>query len=127
MKSPVLTNAIEVGEGASLDQIAKLEAQLDRCLPAEYKDLLLAVDGFSLSDGVVVYRSDDVQERNETFEVDKYAPGYLAIGDDSGGRSLLIKYEGSGVYLVDQGVMDPDEMQQIAHSLTEWLATGCLL
>ncbi|MBK7144301.1 MAG: SMI1/KNR4 family protein [Xanthomonadales bacterium] len=114
-------------DGASAERIEELETQLGRRLPMEYKRLLSTTDGFSKSDGVVVYSSEDVSERNQTLEVEAYAPGYLAIGDDSGGRALLIMFQGAGVFSVDQGVMDAEEMQQIAPSLTDWLAAGCLM
>jgi hypothetical protein len=71
-----------------------------------------------------MYSSGEVFERNETFEVSTYAPDFFAVGDDSGGRSVLIPFDGSGVYFVDQGSMDPDDFLEVSQSLTEWISTA---
>ena len=77
---------------------------------------------------MLLYSTDDLAERNETFEVREYAPGHLAIGDDSGGRSILIGLDGSrAVYLVDQGSMDPDDFIEISPDFSEWLDQGAEL
>ncbi|MNF09415.1 hypothetical protein D3C80_2100740 [compost metagenome] len=56
-----------------------------------------------------------------------YAPGYLAIGDDSGGRSILISFTSECVCLVGQGSMDSDDFEMIGNSLACWLSKGCML
>lgn len=122
-----LKDVLNISPGVEAGQLDDLEAQLNRRIPDEYRDLLQTANGFMLANGVSLYPAEDVAERNETFEVSKYAPGYLAIGDNSGGRSVLILFEGAGVYAVDQGVMDPDDMEQLAPSLTEWIANGAVI
>lgn len=60
--------------------------------------------GAWLVDQVVVYAIDDVQERNHTFEVAQYFPRQIAVGDDSGGRLILVdRLADSGLWLVDAG------------------------
>jgi hypothetical protein len=122
-----LKDVFSINPGIESDQLNDLEAQLNRKIPDEYRDLLQAANGFTLANGLSMYPAEDVFERNETFEVSKYAPDYLAIGDNSGGRSVLIPFEGVGVYDVDQGVMDPDDMEKLAPSLTEWISNGCVV
>lgn len=114
-----------VTSGADGNAIAILESQLGRALPDDYRDLMTITNGFTFPNGLVIYPTDDVFERNMTFEVPDYAPGYLSIGDDSGGQSILIPYQGDGVFLIDQGSMDPNYFEKLDSSLAGWLANGC--
>jgi hypothetical protein len=94
-------------------------------LPPTYLEMLRHSNGFALQSGVVLYASEDVLERNKTFEVDVYAPDYFAIGDDSGGRLIVISKHNPGVWIVDGGSLDPQDMTLLAPSLEQWFATGC--
>lgn len=120
-----ITDFYSVNPPASEQAIAEAEFALGKTFPPEYRSLLLAADGFILQTGIGIYGTDEVEERNKTFEVEVYAPGYLAIGDDSGGRVVLLRYEDSGVYLVHQGIMAPQRMKLVANSLTEWVESSC--
>lgn len=108
-------------------QLAELQGKLHIQLPDVYLKILNSANGFSSQSGVTIYSSDELIERNETFEVGKYALGYLAIGDDSGGRSIMIPLKSNGVFLVDQGSMDPDDFERVSISLTDWITGGCAL
>ena len=121
-----LTGVSSARPGATEAQINTIEVKVGRNIPIEYRALLLLADGFSLQSGVIIYASDEILERNETFEVSKYAPGYLAIGDDSGGRSFMISFDRPGLFIVDQGTMDPGDMQEISQSLNDWISRGCM-
>lgn len=50
--------------------------------------------GLLLDDGTTVYGPDDLAERNETFEVAEYAPGWVLVGDDGGGSGYLMRQPG---------------------------------
>ena len=114
--------------GASEDQIRVSAEALGVELPGFYVEFLRRSNGFDPRDRVVLYSTDDLPERNETFEVQAYAPRFLAIGDDSGGRSILIALDGSpAVYVVDQGSMDRDEFAEVHPDFAMWLAQGCSL
>ncbi|WP_086929577.1 SMI1/KNR4 family protein [Agarilytica rhodophyticola] len=115
------------GIGVSDSTIIEIEERLSLKLPSEYIKLLKQADGFFLDNGITVYSSKDICERNETFEVQDYAPGHLAIGDDSGGLSILINLENEKIFSVDQGSMDVDDMTLIGNSLSNWLLNGCKL
>ena len=127
MNINLLPGITVMGPGAIMGKRQMLDAQMLRSIPLEYWHLLTAADGFGLKNGIKIYASDEVVERNDTFEVAEYAPEYLAIGDDSGGRAIMIPYSGKGVYIVDQGSMDPDEMQFVSESLSAWVSSGCIL
>jgi hypothetical protein len=114
--------------GATEAQIQAASRALGVDLPAYYAEFLRRTDGLGPEGSLVLYAADDLAERNETFEVQEYAPGYLAIGDDSGGRSILIALDGSPrVFIVDQGSMDPDDFEEVAPDFAEWIERGAPL
>jgi hypothetical protein len=111
--------------GASDDQIQEAARTLGVEFPGFYSDFLRRSNGAGPEGNLLLYSTDDIAERNETFQVQEYAPGYLAIGDDSGGRSILIGLAGSPtVYIVDQGSMDPDDFIEVSPDFAEWLNQG---
>ncbi|BBH47308.1 SMI1/KNR4 family protein [Pseudomonas sp. KU43P] len=70
-------------------------------------------DGALLNDQVMIYSVGDIEERNSTFEVDKNFKGKIAVGDDSGGRMILIDKSGvPGFWLVDSGSVSLDEFDR---------------
>lgn len=127
MKLDDCVGILEAGDGISVNELYELESQYLRPIPLEYKELLKMSNGIVFENGLVLYSSEDVLERNATFEVEKYAPGFFAIGDDSGGRSILIHLDESGVFVVGQGSMDPTDMRKIGDSLSCWIDAGCVI
>ncbi len=114
---------------AKLVDIETVEHQLNTVLPKEYKELLNITNGFRTSKGIFVYGTEDLVERNNTLEVQKYANGYLAIGDDSGDSVFLISLnnEKRDVLIVDCGDMSLNYSIKVASSLEEWIKNGCNL
>jgi hypothetical protein len=113
---------------ASAASIGALGPQLPAELPEDYATLLGQSDGVQ-ADGFILYSSAEMPERNETYEVGEYATGYIAIGDDNGGRAIMMR-GGSGrspVFLVGHGIMQQADMIEVARSLPEWVAAGCPL
>jgi hypothetical protein len=98
-------------------------------LPEEYVKVLRAHGGQSFGASVLLYGFDDLLERNVTFEVKTYCPGFLSIGDDGGGRAIVIPLDNARcrVFLVDHGSMDPGDFAQISGSPPDWVASGCLV
>jgi SMI1 / KNR4 family (SUKH-1) len=98
-------------------------------LPTTYLDILNTHGGKSIGDSVLLYALEDLLERNETFEVKQYCPGHMTIGDDGGGRAILIPLNNARcpVFVVDQGSMDPDDFETISDGLQDWVADGCSL
>lgn len=105
---------------ASEEDTIRLEATMGFSFPSEYKELLRVSNGFALPSGLTIYAIEDVSERNQTFEVRTYAPDYFAIGDDSGGRLVLLHKHLPGVWIVDSGSLHPDDMELLDSSLLEW-------
>lgn len=97
-------------------------------VPSELETLWSLADGFMLNNGIKVYSLSEIIERNRTFEVDEYAPGYLMIADDSGGLAILVPRKIVAtvpVFVVGQGAMDPDSARRVSESLSDWIDGGC--
>ena len=61
-------------------------------------------DGAMIEDLVKIYSTDEIAERQQTYEIEDYFPGYLLIGDDSGGRLILVDRSAiERFYLLDSG------------------------
>jgi len=114
---------------ASLSEIQESEDILQAKLPNVYKDLLRNTNGFSIGGEVAIYGTEDIVERNETWEVDEYARGYVAIGDDGGGNVFLMfqNEKETEVLIVDSGDMDPSHATVITSDFIEWVNSGCII
>jgi len=112
---------------ASNEEINSVESTIGINLPWKYQMILLTSNGFLTESGILIYGIEDVVERNATWEVQKYAEGHIAIGDDSGGRVLLMaaQIEATQVLLVDSGDMNPKRAIIITNDVVEWIAKGC--
>ncbi len=113
--------------GLTPEATAGLQEALGCPLPTDYQQLLLETNGLSIDGGVLIYGSVELVERNQTWEVSDYTPGYLAIGDSGEGAVFLVKSDSSdpAVYVVDAGVMDIEFFSKVAESIPKWLEAGC--
>jgi hypothetical protein len=106
--------------------VQRVERGFGFALPAMYLELLKESNGVS-SDRCLIYGTDEILERNETLEVKVYAPDFLAIGDDGGGRVALIDRTSrtQEVFVSGAGDMDPTRFTVVAAGLEDWVRTGC--
>lgn len=114
---------------ASKEDIVKIENVMNIKIPILFKELLLTSNGFLTTAGVFIYGTEDIVERNETWEVQRYAHEYIAIGDDSGGRVFLMvaDIDSSQVIIADSGDMNPDYAEIMTNDLTKWVSHGCIV
>lgn len=114
---------------ASNDQIRAVENKMNILLPKIYKELLKNTNGFSTDKGLMIYGTDDIVERNLTLEVNEYAKGYIAIGDDSGDIVFLISKDDTKeeILAVGCGDMNPSNAKIISSNLSKWLDNECNL
>lgn len=65
-------------------------------------------------------------EMNAEYNIQKYIPGAIAIGDDEGGKVIFYANgkEGSGLYKVGFGDLDIDAAEFISPSLVDLLVDG---
>ncbi|MEH3001048.1 SMI1/KNR4 family protein [Bacillus pumilus] len=118
-----------LNEPASDLHIQETEPQLNMVLPHAYKTLLKQTNGCSIGGDVLLYGTEDIAERNATWEVYQYASSYVAIGDDGGGQVFLMRLaeEEKKVWIVDAGVMDPQHAELMTGNLLKWVSEGCII
>lgn len=109
---------------ASAEQIDALAAALGLTLPDEYRALLAEANGVQAS-LVQLYPAEVVPERNETYEVAQYSPGYFVIGSVNSSPVLLRAGATSAVYENGWGAMSAIAMRELAPNLESWIAAGC--
>lgn len=117
---------VHVGEECDKEMINSVIQCIE--LPQCYLELIRKVNGFVEEKGIKIYGIEEIKERNETFEVEKYLPGYVAIGDDSGGNLLLMKAcaLSTSVFLSDCGSLFLDESNdKIINDFESWIDDGC--
>jgi hypothetical protein len=76
---------------------------------------------------ILLYGTQDIVERNETYEVPRYCPGYATIGDDGGGRAIMLNLSDGSLFIVGHGAIMPDYLESIANDFTTWYQQGCPL
>lgn len=111
------------------DKIDAVENKLKITLPNAYRQILNQTNGFFTESGVLIYGTDDIIERNITLEVNDYAEGYVAIGDDSGDIVFLMRqnFDAKEILAVDCGDMNVNNAKQISSDLIKWVAEGCII
>ena len=107
--------------------IDAVQRWLGRALPAHYLCFLQDWQEGMRGEQVLLYGAESLIERNETYDVPQSCPGYLAIGDDSGGRAVMLALDGAStaVYLVGHGSMQRDDFELAADDFAAWLADDC--
>jgi|GEM_PF-1880560 len=93
----------------------------------EYSDFLAAhTESAPTGDFVLLYGQSDLPERNETFEIQTYLPGWVAIGDDGDGTAILMRLDGSSsVYRCGHGAIGSLDPELVSDSFAGWLADDC--
>jgi hypothetical protein len=115
---------------ASDEELQLAQVQLKLQLPIDYLSILRAANGIEFENGAILYTSGQLLERNMTYEVFEYLPNMLAIGDDGGGKLLLIERKLNSmsiVYAIDAGSLGVIEPTVISPSLETWANNGFLL
>jgi SMI1/KNR4 family protein SUKH-1 len=123
MHRPQLAQIAEIQDAATDQQIAEAENDLEIKFPEEYRLLLTYSNGLFANDLVNLYSTEEIAERNSTFKIGKYLPGYLMIGDDSGGYGIFLDTgsNSSPVYLMGHGSLGLSDADVLAPSLTDWI------
>jgi len=118
-----LAQIAEIQDAATDQQITEAENELGIKFPEEYRLILTSSDGLFANDLVKLYSTEEIAERNSTFEIAKYLPGYLMIGDDSGGYGVFLDTGSSPspVYMMGHGGLYLSDAIVLAPTLTDWI------
>lgn len=121
-----LAKVAKLNDPATPHEIAQARTAVGRQFPPEYEDLLTHSNGLLANDEVNLYAIEEIAERNATYEVGKYLPDWLMIGDDGGGSGIFLDLTKTpaSVYRSDMGVFIETEATALAPSLGDWVASG---
>ncbi|MES9684308.1 1,3-beta-glucan synthase regulator [Bacillus sp. AFS001701] len=119
-------NGLILMPSASETEIFKVENELNVKLPISYKDLLKTSNGLSSEEGILIYGTEDIRERNDVWETKVYAKGYVAIGDNGGGQVFLMQQgdQEKEVLMVDTGDMNAEHSGLVTSNLSLWVTNG---
>lgn len=111
----------------SKESICKFEKENDMILPEVYKEFLRKYNGYSIEGGLLLYSIDEIAETNNYLEIEKYAPSFIAVGDDGGDLVFLMKQnpEARDIYIVDQGDYDIEDCYAHIEDFKSWFKSGC--
>ncbi|WP_240233546.1 SMI1/KNR4 family protein [Devosia lacusdianchii] len=121
MDREALKRTYSLNEPASPDDIASHQAEASYRLPSDYEAFLRVSNGLYTDGRLALLELEAIYGRNADYEVQEYLPGYVMIGDDSGGTALVMKAGDSAVYEVGMGSMDIESMEKSAASLEQLL------
>ena len=66
----------------------------------------------------IIWEPENISAYNLDYEVAKYAPGFIAFGDNGGGELLVIDKSGS-VYTIPAIGMEPKYANKIAENIND--------
>lgn len=126
IEESVLLEFYKIYPPAEESRIEKVEQELGMKLPKAYKELLRHTNGFLTDDGINIFGTDDIVERNMTYEVKEYAPGYLGVGSDGGDYFFIMvaNDEEKEMMKVDSGSMNPKYANIYASDFLVWVNEG---
>ncbi|MGW5687132.1 hypothetical protein [Nonomuraea sp. NPDC003754] len=108
---------------ATPDDVMRARAETAMSLPAPLVALWSVRDGLHTESGAAVYSAGDIGERNATYEVAQYAPGFLLVGDDSGGRGFLLRADDPDSAVFSSGLCDlePADFDVVSADFASWI------
>lgn len=110
-----------LNDGLDARAIARTQETLPFPLPDPYVEFLGISNGLHSGDRLVLLELEELGGRNRDYEVQDYLPGFVMIGDDSGGTALVMKQGEPTVFEVGMGVLDEEAMEVSAASLHQLL------
>jgi len=84
----------------------EINSHFQTIIPSRMIEFWKSYNEVSFENGINIYGLDIATERNQLYEVSTYAPEYILVGDDGGGRGLFIKKNGDlNVFYQDLGAL----------------------
>ena len=118
----------QLNPGAVTEDIAALQERYPH-LPSEYLSFLRRSDGgegfLGLRPGYFqLWRANEVAKFSCEYEIQKYVPGYVAVGSNGGGELYVLSTTGwpPGIFMVPTIGMSPDTLSKVAPSFTVFVS-----
>jgi hypothetical protein len=89
--------AVAGRDGASEQELAQAERELDVRFPDDYRAVMLRCDGGDADFGeswVVLWPAHDLAERNRSLKSGQFAPGFTYFGSDGAGEGYAWDWRG---------------------------------
>ena len=118
------------GEASNIDSIKKLKDFSPIPIPEEYFEIIRNKTEIEINvknmNYIRIWGADNSIEMNKGYYIQKYIPNSIAIWDDEGEYILLYAdgKQGFGLYIVEFGDLDVEEMKYISKSLKDLLLRG---
>lgn len=110
------------------DKFAAIERWHGAHIAPAIREAILRHGGHAIG-SIAFYAEDEIVERNQTYETQTYCPGYLTIGDDGGGRAIVVHgaLDPPTVFAVEHGSMSESDFVAVGGELSRWIDDGCPL
>ena len=80
------------------------------------------VDPYEIGDsGICLYAKEDLQERNETYQIEEEEPDYFMIGQEGDLAYFIKKNADDSIYENDLGALCSLEMKKVADSIYDFI------
>lgn len=80
------------------------------------------IDPYEIGDtGICVYAKEDLQERNETYQIEEVEPDYFMIGQEGDLAYFIKKNSDDCIYENDLGALGSLEMKKVAASVYDFI------
>ena len=80
------------------------------------------IDPFEIGDtGICLYAKEDLQERNETYQIEEVETDYFMIGQEGDLAFFIKKDSDDTVYMNDLGALGSIEMNPVASDVYEFI------
>ena len=109
-------------------KISDFEVSFGIKLPSFYIGFLKQhqlADARLFSDLTWLHGYNDVAVRQTEYEIQKYLPGYVNIGNDSGDFGIFINCRPNSddhIYITEMGNLDETSLEKLAENFTDWAA-----
>ncbi len=80
------------------------------------------IDPYEIGDtGICLYAKEDLQERNETYQIEEVEPDYFMIGQEGDLAYFIKKNSDDCIYENDLGAIGSLEMQKVAANVYDFI------
>ncbi len=106
-------------------EIESAEKSINRVLPNVYKQFLLLTNG-AIMNNCVLYSIDRVVSVDDIYNMKKYAPQYICIGNNNGDYELVMeaKEEAVTCSFIDSGSIGVTKPRKW-FNFEKWIDKGC--
>lgn len=80
------------------------------------------IDPYEIGDtGICLYAKEDLEERNETYQIEEVEPDYFMIGQEGDLAYFIKKNADDSIYENDLGALGSLEMKKVADSIYDFI------